>query len=119
VAQGVERGHQQRRRKHRVDRERHLRLDVGGDAFGVRPYRPGPFQHRPGVVDDRLAGLGQGRGASRAVEQDYAERRLHGLDRLADRRLDAAEPPGGGGKAADLGDDDQRAHLVKGQGVDH
>ena len=31
------------------------------------------------------------------VEQGHAERRLHGLDRLADRRLDAAESAGGGG----------------------
>ena len=79
-----------------------------------------PSSSRARVLDDRLAGLGQGGRLGRAVEQ--RRRRASPPSPATDWLIaDWTRPslPRGGGKAAGFGDGDQHAHLVEGQGIDH
>jgi hypothetical protein len=119
AAQRVQAHHQQRHGEDRVDRQRQFRLDVLGHARGPSAHRLGAFEDRPRVLDDGEAGVGQNRGARRAVEQRDSQRRLHRLHGLADRRLHPAEPPRRRRKASGLGDRCENPHLVKRQGIEH
>ena len=83
--------HQQGYREGGVDRERQFGLDVLGDALGAQTQRPGAVDDGASVLNDRRPGL-----VSVGVFVDRSnsatpERRLHGADGLADRRLDPAE----------------------------
>ncbi len=119
AAQRLQAFHQQGNWKHRIDRQRQLRLDVVGHALGARPQCAGPHDQRARVVDDCPPGLGQPRRLVRPVEERDPKRRLERLNRLADRRLHAAERSCRGRKAAGVGDSDQNAHLVQRERINH
>jgi hypothetical protein len=113
-AQRLEARHQQGVRKGRIDRERQLGFDVAHDARRARLHRAGAVDQALGVLEDHRPRAGEARRFPGAIEERHAQDRLERVDGLADRRLDAPEPPRGGREAAGFRDREENPHLVEG-----
>nr|WP_275937629.1 hypothetical protein [Nannocystis exedens] len=111
--------HQHRQREQRVDAQRHRRLEPAGDPRRQPAQRVDLAGHPARRGQDRLARLGQRRHPRRAVEHRHVELALEVGDRLADRRLDPAQPFGRRREAPGLRDRRQHPELVERHVPDH
>jgi hypothetical protein len=110
-------------RQHRVDAglvgpDQHAPFpDVAQVGDGASGFIGEP-QQTGGVVEQQLAGVGQGAVARRAVDQALAGVVFEPPDRLADGRLGAPEFACGAGKTALGGDNGEYAEILEGHKQD-
>ena len=97
-----------------VDGHDQARLLALGDGPGPGIQPLALVNHRPGLVEQGLAGRRQLRQPPPPVEEGAAQVVLQVADGGADRRLGAPQPACRGGKRALFGGGDQAVQLVQG-----